>query len=119
MATERMRHSVPRCIFVFTLFAFFEYSVETDSEFLRKRSSSFATEQIKLKYDSRTFVIDSENFQSENSNAQNFDPSKILSARGKGRNKRDTSSSKTNSPSSVSVSLFYNIFSELYGLVNM
>lgn len=119
MATEKMRHSVSRYIFVFTLFAFFEYSVETDSEFLRKRSSSFASEQIKLKYDSRTFVIDSENFQSENGNAQNFDPSKILSARGKGRNKRDTSSSKTNSPSSVSVSLFYNIFLELYGLVNM
>lgn len=105
MATEKMRHSVSRYIFVFTLFAFFEYSVETDSEFLRKRSSSFASEQIKLKYDSRTFVIDSENFQSENGNAQNFDPSKILSARGKGRNKRDTSSSKTNSPSSVSVQL--------------
>lgn len=104
MATEKMIHSVSRCLFVFTLFVVFGYSLETDNEYLEKKALRSASRRLNSKHGSRTFVINSEYFKSENGLMQEFDPARSLAGEGKLRSKRDTTPAKTNSPTSVSVS---------------
>lgn len=102
IATRRMTQS--RCLAIFTLFVLFELSQESDSKSTQQKSLRFESERLKFKDESRTFVIDSELFRSENGNSE-FDSSKSVSAGVKLRTKRDATSSKSNTPSAVSVSM--------------
>ncbi|XP_062570173.1 LOW QUALITY PROTEIN: sortilin-related receptor-like [Saccostrea cucullata] len=101
MATEAERKRHSRCLVVFTLLIYFELSLEIDSKDTQKRKPYLDLERLKSKYDSRTFVIDSELFRSENG----FDASKSVPADFKLRSKRDAASPKSHSPSAVSVQL--------------